>query len=297
MIIQENISLKPYNTFQIDVKAKYFVEIKSEEELRQLFLSDIFKKEKRLIIGWGANLLFAKDFDGLVIHRVWKNWSNFVEECNKNWYAGLENLIWIPGNVETAPLSNIWAYGVEVWEMIESVEWYDLESLERKIFSRYECKFVYRTSIFKEKLRNKFIITKVNFKFSAGDPESLKAKSDEILALRNGKLPDPAVEPNAWSFFKNPFVSIEKWKELKEENADLTWYEVDGMMKLSAWQLIELAGLKWYVDGKAGVSAKHALVLVNKWWTPDDMLNMMKKVQREVFDKFWVELEAEVVIV
>ncbi|GHW02818.1 UDP-N-acetylenolpyruvoylglucosamine reductase [candidate division SR1 bacterium] len=361
MIIGENISLKPYNTFQIDVNARYFIEIQSEEELKELFSEEIFKRQKRLILGGGANMLFTEDFDGLVIkvdapcrdrsctcpsenHIIYpgknehsypgknehsypgknehpylrsndndhihisvpagEDWSDFVQYANSQGWAGLQKLAGIPGQVGTAPVSNIGAYGVEIGDLIERVEGYDLQTGEKRRYSHDECEFGYRTSIFKTSLINQFFITCVCFRLIKLDSslhsqgQKLQKISDEILQMRSEKLPDLELFPSAGSFFKNPVVSIEKWQELKGKFEELIGFANEKMVKLSAGQLIEMAGLKGYSNGKAGVSNKHALILVNEGGaTGNDILDVMKVVQDAVKEKFRVELEPEVVII
>jgi UDP-N-acetylmuramate dehydrogenase len=304
--IQSNVSLLYYNTFQIAVQAKYFVEISTLEQLQELFTSEIFQAEKKLILGGGANVLFTGDFEGLVIKVSLKgievegvegcevlvrasageDWSTFVNYANAQGRAGLENLIAIPGNVGTAPVSNIGAYGMEVGNRIARVEGYDLQTLEWKKFLHDECEFAYRRSLFKSELRNQFLITSVvfaldqfdeNYQFitnypdiqgvlkSDSSPLSLVRMSEIIASIREKKLPDWHVIGTAGSFFANPYVSIPHFEALQKEYPTIPNYPVDDkVVKVPAAWLIEQAGLKGYSNGKAGTSPNHALIVINE---------------------------------
>jgi UDP-N-acetylmuramate dehydrogenase len=301
--IQHNISLKPYNTFGIDVTAKYFVEINTTADLLSLQKQNIFKKSKPLILGGGSNILFTQNYEGLVIKNNLKgievlkedadlvlvkaaageNWHNFVLWCIDRNYGGLENLSLIPGCVGAAPMQNIGAYGVEIKDVCKEVYALDLQSGEEVKFNNADCKFGYRESIFKNTLKNKYFITAVvftlskkpvfNTSYGAIEQElanmgvktpSIKAISDAVIRIRSSKLPDPVKIGNAGSFFKNPEVSKEKHNELKQKFEKLVSYPLDnGNFKLAAGWLIEFCGLKGKRKGQAGVHANQALVLVN----------------------------------
>ena len=345
MNIENNIDLKQYNTLQIPVTAKYFVRIENEDDIRELMDSDLWKNEKHCILNWWANILFIQDFDGIVIkiELKWKevikfekngvlvevaageNWSDFVERCCENNYCGIENLIDIPWNVGTAPVSNIWAYGTEVSSLVYEVEWIDLTTWETKIFRNSECEFGYRTSIFKYKLRNQFLVTKVRFLLSVVDenyipniwykdiqnymsehwinPKTPKEVAEIVREIRANKLPDWHKIWTAWSFFSNPIISLDERVELEKKFPDLSHHECvdfgEKKMKLSAGQLIDQCGLKWWriPNWSAWTYEKHALILVNEWWNADDVLEAMHYIQKCVKDKFWVQLEPEVVLV
>ena len=345
MQLENDVNLKQYNTLQIPVKAKYFVKIQSESDILELINTDLWEKEKHCILNGGSNILFTEDFDGIVLKietkwkeiikyennlvlvevSAWENWSDFVERCCENNYCGIENLIDIPWNVGTAPVSNIWAYGIEVSSVIYEVEWIDLTTGESKVFKKSECEFGYRTSIFKYSLRNQFLVTKVRFLLSIFDenyqpniwykdiqnlieqkwirPKTPKEVAEYVREIRANKLPDWHKIWTAWSFFSNPIVSLDERSEIEKSFPDLSHHECvefgEKMMKLSAGQLIDQCGLKWWrVDNwTAWTYEKHALILVNEWWTANDVLDAMHHIQNCVKDKFWVKLDPEVVLV
>ena len=345
MKIEENIDLKPYNTLQIPVNAKYFVKIEDESDILELMKTELWRNERHCILNWWANILFTHDFDGIVvkIETKWKeiiksgnneviivvaageNWSDFVERCCENNYYGIENLIDIPWNVGTAPVSNIWAYGTEVSNVVYEVEWIDLTNWEKKIFKKSECEFGYRTSIFKHKLKNQFLVTKVRFLLSIVDEnyqpniwyadiqklivekwQELKTPrevAEIVREIRTNKLPDWHKIWTAWSFFANPIISLDEWLLLEKKFPDLSHHECiesgERKMKLSAGQLIDQCGLKWWKTGNwtAWTYEKHALILVNEGWNADDVLEAMLYIQNSVKEKFWVQLEPEVVLV
>ena len=345
MLIENNVDLRSYNTLQIPVKAKYFVRILEESDIQELIKDDLRKSEKHCIINGWANILFTQNFDGIVvkIETKWKeviksvkdwaiievaageDWSDLVHWCCDNNYCGIENLIDIPWNVWTSPVSNIWAYWTEVSSLIYEVEWIDLYTWEKKFFKNSECEFGYRTSIFKYQLRDKFLVTKVRFLLSIFDgnyepniwykdiqnymtenwvnPKTPKEVADIIHEIRANKLPDWHEIWTAWSFFANPIISLDERTELEKKFPDLSHHECvdfwETKMKLSAGQLIDQCWLKWWRTGnwKAWTYEKHALILVNLWWTADDVLEAMHYIQKCVKDKFWVILEPEVVLV
>ena len=345
MQLEKDVDLKQYNTLQIPAKAQYFVKIQSESDIHELMNTDLWKKEKHCILNGGSNTLFTEDFNGVVVKietmwreivkyennsvliqvSAWENWSDFVQRCCENNYCGIENLIDIPWNVWTAPVSNIWAYGTEVSSVIYEVEWIDLNTWENKVFKKSECEFWYRTSIFKYKLRNKFLVTKVGFLLSVFDenyqpniwykdvenyisghwvsPQTPEDVSKIVREIRANKLPDWHKIWTAWSFFSNPIVSLDEWSELEKLFPDLSHHECidfgEKKMKLSAGQLIDQCWLKWWrtENGTAWTYEKHALILVNEWWNADDVLEAMHHIQNCVNDKFWVKLNPEVVLV
>lgn len=303
MIIKQNISLKPYNTFGIEAKAADFMEINSIEGLN--FIIDNFNlaHRKMMVLGGGSNVLLTKDFDGLVLKMnilgiekiaeeedavfiramAGEKWHNFVLYCVNNGYAGVENLSLIPGCVGAAPMQNIGAYGAEIKDVCFEVETYHTDTNERKVFTNAECKFGYRESIFKHEAKGLYIITSVTFKLSkkaninssyGAIEEVLKRKnitapsikdvSDAVIEIRQSKLPDPAVLGNAGSFFKNPEIPTERYLQLKEQFADIVGYKTgDTTTKLAAGWLIEQCGWKGKVVGNTGSHKNQALVLVN----------------------------------
>lgn len=345
MQIEKDVDLKQYNTLQIPVKAKYFVIVENESDILELMKNDLRKTEKHCILNGGSNTLFTQDFDGIVVKietkwkeiiksenssvlvevSAWENWSDFVgRTCENNRY-GIENLIDIPWNVGTAPVSNIWAYGTEVSSVIYEVEWIDLITWEPKVFKKSECEFGYRTSIFKYTLRNQFLVIKVRFLLSILDenyqpniwykdiqnlieqkwfpPKTPKEVAEIVREIRANKLPDWHKIWTAWSFFSNPIITLDEWSELEKKFPELSHHECiefgEKKMKLSAGQLIDQCWLKWWriQNGTAWTYQKHALILVNEWWNADDVLEAMHYIQDCVKDKFWVQLEPEVVLV
>ena len=345
MQIEKDVDLKQYNTLQIPVKAKYFVRIGNESDIFELIKTDLWKTEKHCILNGGSNILFTQDFDGIVLKietkwkeviksennsvlvevSAWENWSDFVERTCENNRYWIENLIDIPWNVGTAPVSNIWAYGTEVSSVVYEVEWIDLTTWEKKIYKNSGCEFGYRTSIFKYTLKWKFFVTKVRFLLSVVDknyspniwyadvqkfisekwvnPKTPKEVSEIIHEIRANKLPDWHKIWTAWSFFSNPIITLDERVELEKSFPDLSHHECidfgEKKMKLSAGQLIDRCGLKWWriSNWTAWTYEKHALILVNEWWNSDDVLESMNYIQKWVRDKFWVQLEPEVVLI
>ena len=303
MSIYENHSLLLHNTFHIDCAAKYFTEINSIDALLELQQSDVFKSNELLMLGGGSNILFTKNFNGLVVKNsllgkelikedadyyyvkigAGEGWHDFVLWCIANNYAGVENLSLIPGRVGASPMQNIGAYGVEIKDVFESLEAVHAKDGSKKIFTNSECEFGYRESVFKRKLRNQYIITsvvfklkkKTNFNTSYGAIEkelevmgikdlSIKAISDAVIRIRSSKLPDPKVIGNAGSFFKNPEILTAQCEALKQQFPNIVSYPLEnGNAKLAAGWLIEQAEWKGKRFGDAGVHVNQALVLVN----------------------------------
>lgn len=335
MTILENISLRNYNTFGIDVNAKRFIDINSVEELQQLLS---IEKDLFLISG-GSNMLLTKDIEKLVTHiqlsgisienedenfievnvNAGENWHEFVLWCvNKN-YGGLENLSLIPGKVGTCPMQNIGAYGVEVKDTITKVSVIEIETGKIKSFSNQECKFDYRNSIFKNEVKDKYIIISVSFKltkqhhifytsYGAIETElsskkiskpNLKDISDAVISIRKSKLPDPKELGNSGSFFKNPVISIKHFEKLQNDFPTIPSYKIsETKLKIPAGWLIEQAGFKGKRFGNCGVHEKQALVLVNYGNASGiEILNLAKKIQGTIFEKFKIELEIEVNII
>jgi UDP-N-acetylmuramate dehydrogenase len=301
--IQEKISLKPYNTFGIDAKAKYFVVFKSVEELKSILQNSEFENEKRLFLGGGSNILLLKDFEGLVlkneikgIETVFENeekvvlsvgggeaWHAFVLSTIEKQFAGLENLSLIPGTVGAAPMQNIGAYGVEIKDVFISLAALNLETLEIEIFDKQKCAFGYRESFFKQEGKGKYVILYVNFELSKkpvfnvsygaikdtlaemGITQlSSKSISNAVIAIRKSKLPDPAEIGNSGSFFKNPEISKTFFDSVKAKFSNIPSYPIDeNRVKVPAGWLIEKAGWKGKRFGDIGVHDKQALVLVN----------------------------------
>ena len=337
MNIQENISLKPYNTFGIDVKAKYFLEITGLAQLQKVLELNAYPE--RFIISGGSNLLLTKDINALVVYINLKG-KTIVEEddssvevkvmAGENWhdlvlwsldqgFGGLENLSLIPGNTGTAPIQNIGAYGVELKDVFVSCAAMEIATGELVSFDLDACEFGYRDSIFKRKAKGKYIITSVNLKLSKKNhilntgygaiEEELKEKgivyptirdiSNAVIAIRQSKLPDPKVLGNSGSFFKNPVVSKKKLEKIRKQYPKMPNYEVGkDSFKVPAGWLIEQCGLKGKRFGDAGVHEKQALVLVNYGnATGKELLELAHRIQKEVADKFGINIEPEVNII
>jgi len=332
----ENYSLKEYNTFGFDVKARYFFSFTDEMDLIDLVENNNFTGNDVLVIGGGSNILFVEDYSGIVIYPQNKsleilqeddnqiylrvsagyNWDDLVKYCVEKGWGGLENLSHIPGNVGASPVQNIGAYGVEVGDLIHSVDVVNIETGEQKIFEKNQCEFGYRDSVFKNKFRNLFVVTHVVFELNKKSEVSLAyghlqkevEKIGEasitnvrkaVIAIREAKLPDPKEIGNAGSFFKNPVISIDKANELKNKYADMPEYILEsGEVKLAAGWLIDQCGLKGYREGDVGVHKEQALVLVNYGnGTGFDIVKLANKIKNSVFNKFAVMLEQEVKVV
>lgn len=334
MTILHNSSLKNYNTFGIDVKAKTFISVETIEDLKTVLQKNY--AEDLFILGGGSNMLLTRDIDSTVLHiglkgkqiiketeadvlieiNAGENWHEIVLWTLENNWGGFENLSLIPGNIGTAPIQNIGAYGTEIKDNLVAVKAINIQTLEIREFSNEECSFGYRDSIFKNKEKGKYIILSVTFKLKKKehlvktnygtiaqaleemgikDP-SIKDVSDAVIKIRKEKLPDPQILGNSGSFFKNPVVDKDHLEKLKNIYPEIPSYEVGkGEYKIPAGWLIEKAGLKGYREGDAGVHKNQALVLVNYGAaTGAEILELAKKVQREVFRKFKVELQPEV---
>jgi UDP-N-acetylmuramate dehydrogenase len=301
MLISENVLLRPYNTFGIAAQARYFAAFTTVDELKELLVQ--FKDKPGMILGGGSNVLFTKDFDGVILKNELKgisvvsedadhiyvkagageSWHGFVMENIRHNRAGLENLSLIPGNVGASPMQNIGAYGVEIRDTFHSLEALHLQEGTIVAFNNEACEFGYRESVFKHKYKGQFAILSVTYKlrkqpsfntsYGAIEAElkqmgveelSIQAVSQAVINIRSSKLPDPAKIGNAGSFFKNPTVDAATYERLKAGFPDVVAYPVqDGLFKLAAGWLIEQAGWKGYREGDAGVHAKQALVLVN----------------------------------
>ncbi len=342
MQIQENISLKPYNTFGIDAMAHYFAIFSNEDELTELLTQN--SQLRTLILGGGSNILITNHFDGLVLKNEIKginevhedneyvyvkvgageNWHQFVLHCiNRNW-GGVENLSLIPGNVGASPMQNIGAYGVELNDVFFSLEAYNVNENKILTFSRNDCEFGYRESVFKRKYKDQFIILNVTYQlrkhpifntsYGAIEQElermkvkelSIKTISDAVINIRSTKLPNPKEIGNAGSFFKNPEISSELFSELKNQFTTIVGYPLpNGNVKLAAGWLIENcgpeAGISWkgYRIGDAGCHSRQALVLVNYGTASgEDIYKLSGFIKESVNEKFSVEMEREVNII
>jgi UDP-N-acetylmuramate dehydrogenase len=330
----ENYSLLKHNTFGIDVTTKYFFEFTEPEDL-DVFLNSnkTWQEEKILLLGEGSNILFLNNFDGMVIHPnipgvevvnedrqniyievgAGENWDEFVKYCVDSQLGGVENLASIPGTVGAAPVQNIGAYGQEVANTIEKVKGYDLEKRQFVEYSNEACQFSYRNSIFKSKLKGKFIILSVIFKIDKfpefqldykkleqkvtefGDV-NLKNISKAVAEIRTEKLPTVTEIGSAGSFFKNPVVDIKIAKKIKGDYNDVPVFPIDEKRaKLAAGWLIEKAGWKGFRENDLGVHKRQALILVNYGdATGQEIYNLSEKIKQSVLKQFGVELEREV---
>lgn len=301
-MIQENVSLKPFNTFGIDVSARYFAEVNSAEELTEI-LKYSNPQMPILFLGGGSNLLLTKDFDGLVIRlnlkgiteeiinkheilvtaKAGENWHQFVMFCLEKNYGGLENLSLIPGNVGTSPMQNIGAYGTEIKDVFESCKVLNLETLEIEIFNLEKCRFGYRDSIFKQEGKGKYVILEVTFKLARKDHKidveygAIKTELDHlgisnptiqdvskaVINIRQSKLPDPKEIGNAGSFFKNPTIPIAQFEELTQKFENIPGYPNGEFVKVPAGWLIEQCGWKGKQIGNVASHKLQALVIIN----------------------------------
>lgn len=302
-VIQEHVSLKQFNTFGIDVQARYYTRIHDIRQLQQLLRHPKLKSLPRLMLGGGSNVLFVNDFQGIVFHiaiggisviredseHVWVkagagvNWHQLVLHCVEKGYAGIENLALIPGTVGAAPVQNIGAYGVTLSEVFASLEAMEVHSGVIHNFSNQDCAFGYRDSVFKSALKGQYVITTVTLKLhkrprlliTYGELQetlntmnsqelSIKAISDAIIQIRRKKLPDPKHVGNAGSFFQNPTILQEQFTQYRHSYPDMPGYiQPEGYVKIPAAWLIEQCGWKGQKRGAIGIHKQHALVLVN----------------------------------
>ena len=337
MTIQENISLKQYNTFGIDAKARYFCEITSLEELREALELEAYPE--KFILSGGSNMLITKDISALVLyihikgifvekeddnHVVLKvmageNWHEMVLWTLDHNYGGLENLSLIPGFTGTAPIQNIGAYGVELKDCFVSCQAMDVDTLELKTFTKEDCQFGYRDSFFKNEGKGKYIITSVNFRLTKKDHQlntsygaietemeqqqvlnpTIKDVSNAVVAIRKSKLPDPKELGNSGSFFKNPVLTKNEFELFIKHNPEAHYYKIsDQEYKVPAGWLIEQSGFKGKRFGDAGVHKNQALVLVNYGnASGKEIIELAQTIQKKVWDKFQIEIIPEVNII
>lgn len=334
MNIKENFSLKSYNTFGIDAKARFFVEITSVDEL--VVALQLKEYPNKFILGGGSNMLLTQDIDALVIHvnikgiqineedennvtlkvMAGENWHELVLWTLEHGYGGLENLSLIPGNTGTAPIQNIGAYGVELKDRFVSCEALDRENQKLTVFSLENCQFGYRESFFKNKGKNKYVIVSVTFKLSKKNHElntnygaiekelqdntignpTIKDISDAVIAIRRRKLPDPKKIGNSGSFFKNPMISKETFERFIQKNPEAPFYKIsESHYKIPAGWLIEQCGFKGKRVGDAGVHKNQALVLVNYGnATGGEIIALANKIIKHVENEFSIAIIPEV---
>ena len=333
MKITPNASLFSHNTFGIDAKADFYIEYDSATDLQAVLQSELVKSNRMLHIGGGSNLLFLNDFKGVIVHSAIHSiekvkedyefvyleigssvvWDDFVAYAVENGWGGVENLSLIPGEVGASAVQNIGAYGVEVQDVIVEVNAVEIETAFSRTFSNTECKYGYRDSIFKRKLKGKYIITSVVFRLSKKPTFKLNYQHLEEAVLKNGeinlstirktiidiresKLPDPKLVGNAGSFFMNPVISKDHFTILQEKYPHMPHYYVsETEEKVPAGWLIEQCGWKGKRIGNAGVHDKQALVLVNLGGaTGAEIVHLAEQIQVSVKDTFGIDLKPEV---
>ncbi|RWX02481.1 UDP-N-acetylmuramate dehydrogenase [Flavobacterium cerinum] len=337
MEIASHYPLKNHNTFGISAFAKEFVQVHTVAELAQVLKEN--KDKKLFILGGGSNMLLTQDINALVIHvdlkskevvsregshanvkaMAGENWHEFVLYTIDQNLGGLENLSLIPGNVGTTPIQNIGAYGTEIKDTFVSCEAMDIATQQIKTFTKEECEFAYRESIFKGQLKDKYVIVSVIFRLTTSDHKintsygditaelanngittpTIKDVSNAVTAIRHSKLPDPKELGNSGSFFKNPIIPIEDFEKAHAEHPLMPHYTVsDTLVKVPAGWLIEQSGFKGKRFGDAGVHTKQALVLVNYGnATGQEILELSKNIQKTVLENFGISIEAEVNII
>jgi UDP-N-acetylmuramate dehydrogenase len=333
-LVEEKVSLKKFNTFGIDVEARLFVNITTEEELRDLLQSDIAKNNPILIVGGGSNILFTKEFDGLVIRmnisgiQTFEHgddilitagagvvWNDLVMFAVKNGYGGIENLTLIPGTVGASPIQNIGAYGVELKDVFHSCKAITIATGAEREFKFEDCAFGYRESVFKKELKGEYIITAVTFKLSKSPKlnvqyGAIQAELEKrnimqpsiadislvVSEIRVSKLPDPSTIGNAGSFFKNPILDLKSFKKLESDFPDVVSYAVgEDRFKIAAGWLIEQCGFKGMIAGQTGTWKNQALVLVNHGSaTGVEVYSFSERIINTVEEKFGIRLDREV---
>jgi UDP-N-acetylmuramate dehydrogenase len=335
--IQQNVSLKNFNTFGVEANARYFVEINHKDELAELFLDPQWLETPMLVLGGGSNMLLVDSFEGLVIrmnirgieHRInhqevfieagaGEVWNDLVNFCVTRNYAGLENLSLIPGSVGASPIQNIGAYGVELQDVFHSCHAFELATGAFKVFTKADCGFGYRESVFKSELKGQYIIVSVklqlslvpafNLSYGAIGQElaarsitgpTIKDVSQVVSYIRVSKLPDPSTIGNAGSFFKNPVIRAESFAPILAKFPDIVHYPSgDEQVKLAAGWMIEQCGWKGKVVGNTGTWKNQALVLVNHGGaTGHEVFDFSSQIIDSVYTKFGVTLQREVNII
>lgn len=335
MLIHTDYPIKNLNTFHINAKAKYFVEINDEKEIESLMSEEAFTTSRKIFLGEGSNILFIADFDGIIIKNNLKGisvveekensviveacggerWDDFVNFCVTHNFYGVENLSGIPGTVGASPIQNIGAYGVEVKDVFHSLEGYFTDGMKKGFFDLLDAGFSYRNSVFKERFKNSFFITRVRFTLSKehafrlnyrdlkeifkdqpAESITLNDVRETVLGIRQNKLPDPLEYGNAGSFFKNPEINNKQFKELREKFPDIVHFNVDSnTVKIPAAWLIEKTGLKGYRLGQAATHAKQPLVIINLGSaTGKEIIEFAEFIQMKVKKKFQIDLFPEV---
>lgn len=335
MNFQSNFQLKEYNTFGISALAKEFVAVTNTSELASVLKT----KQDIFVLGGGSNMLLTQNIEKLVVHIYFKgieiinedenhawikaqageNWHEFVLWCIEHGFGGIENLSLIPGNVGTTPIQNIGAYGVEIKDTFDNCTAMEISTQNIKTFDKATCNFGYRESVFKNDLKNQYIITDVTFKLTKKDHKintsygaidtelekdnitnpTLKQISNAVIAIRQSKLPNPKELGNSGSFFKNPIILKADYEKIKQNHSEMPHYVVsETEVKVPAGWLIEQAGFKGKRFGDAGIHKNQALVLVNYGnATGQEILAVSKDIQQTIFKKFGIHIEAEVNVI
>ncbi len=332
MRIEQNYSLEKYNTFHLPAKTRWFMEYDSEDDLQKIIHDEYFQECLSIHIGKGSNLLFINDYNGIVLHSAIRGmeivhedtdtvllrvgaaevWDDVVAFAVKNGWSGIENLSLIPGEIGAAAVQNIGAYGVEIKDVIESVEAWNQLTFEKATFSAAECGYGYRHSRFKEAEQDPYIVTYVTLRLSKrptfqlnygalrekleGKELTLDAIRETVIAIRREKLPDPDELGNAGSFFMNPIISREHFTQIRSQYPTIPSYPAEeGKVKVPAGWLIEQCGFKGKRHGEVGVYEKQALVLVNFGGaTGDEIALVAESIRAAVQERFGIELMPEV---
>ncbi|MDO5655706.1 MAG: UDP-N-acetylmuramate dehydrogenase [Flavobacteriaceae bacterium] len=337
-MLRADYSLLKFNTMHLDVSAQNFVSIESHDNLIQYITANDWQKPL-YILGGGSNIVFLKDFEGTILHinihgkeivkedenqvcvkaNAGENWHEFVLWALQNDFGGLENLSLIPGKVGASPMQNIGAYGVEIKDVFEELEAVEISTGKIRKFNALDCAFGYRESVFKNELKDKFIITSVTFRLTKKNHKikteygaiqqqlaefhienpTIQDVSRAVIAIRESKLPHPKEIPNCGSFFKNPTILNEKYHLLQQEFPGIPGYEVgNGFTKVPAGWLIEKAGWKGFRNETVGVHEKQALVLINhNHGSGQDIFDLSEMILQDIKQKFGIKLEREVNII
>ncbi|WP_298412474.1 UDP-N-acetylmuramate dehydrogenase [Hydrotalea sp.] len=334
MQLNHNISLQKYNTFGIQAFAENFAIIETSDDITTL--SELTRQyEQWHVLGGGSNILLTDNLNGLTIYNQLKGitiieendttvlvkafagekWNDLVQFCLQHNFAGVENLSLIPGSVGAAPIQNIGAYGVELKNVLETVEAYRLDEHKTEIFSNKDCNFGYRDSVFKQSFKNRIIIVAIKLRLSkipklvigygtlqqqlektGISKPTIQQVAEAVNIIRTSKLPDPAKIGNAGSFFKNPTISKFRLHVLSEQYADIPGFTLNEMnFKISAAWLIEQSGWKGKREGNVGCNPLQPLVIVNYGGaTGKEVYDFSEKIVQSVKQKFGIELEREV---
>lgn len=333
MEISRNKNISYLNAFKFETYCDFYAEIKSENDLIELW-KIIYNYESVYFLGQWSNTFFSQNYSWLIVHNMiqgdivetqnwdkilltvtaWQDWHNLVDFCVHKWYWGIENLAYIPWAVGSAPIQNIWAYWVEIKDVIVSVRGYNLKTQTFEELHNEQCQFAYRDSVFKNKLKGYFFITSITIQLSTTPQpkthyqwvaqylqehdltESLENIYNAIIQIRKSKLPDHTQIGTAWSFFKNPIISTQRYEELKSRFTEIPSFSyLPWFVKVPAGWLIDYCGLKGYMIWSTWVSPSHALVLIHRGgWQSGDLKKVYEHIQNVVQEKFDIFLEPEV---